>query len=192
MMMAMMMTMMLWSLRSCRLLALTQHLFPHFFTARPGSCCLCPTQLSGNYTGVQFTRLIPYFWPRILDSSSSHTEIFSSRQVKMTQRSQRGGGVNWKHKKYPCFAWYWILVGIVVDLVQLINAWVDPNRETLVIHPSPLSLATLLLLPANCPLPHLPLMIAHPPLADGPAMSFVFECWQINMRNTNQLGWAIN
>ena len=31
------------------------------------------------------------------------------------------------------------------------------------------------------------------PLADCPAMSFVFVCWQqIKIRNTNQLSWAIN
>ena len=30
------------------------------------------------------------------------------------------------------------------------------------------------------------------PLADCPAMSFVFVCWQINIRNTNQLSWTIN
>ena len=29
-------------------------------------------------------------------------------------------------------------------------------------------------------------------LADYPAMSFLFFCWQINIRNTNQLSWAIN
>ena len=29
-------------------------------------------------------------------------------------------------------------------------------------------------------------------IADCPAMSFVFVCWQINIRNTNQLSWAIN
>ena len=29
-------------------------------------------------------------------------------------------------------------------------------------------------------------------LADCPAMSFVFVCWQINIRNRNQLSWAIN
>ena len=29
-------------------------------------------------------------------------------------------------------------------------------------------------------------------LADCPAMSFVFVCQQINIRNTNQLSWAIN
>ena len=27
-------------------------------------------------------------------------------------------------------------------------------------------------------------------VADCPAMSFVFVCWQINIRNTNQLSWA--
>ena len=29
-------------------------------------------------------------------------------------------------------------------------------------------------------------------IADCPAMSFVFVCWQINITNTNQLSWAIN
>ena len=29
-------------------------------------------------------------------------------------------------------------------------------------------------------------------LADCPAMSFVFVCWQINIRNRNQLSWAMN
>ena len=29
-------------------------------------------------------------------------------------------------------------------------------------------------------------------VADCPAMSFVFVCQQINIRNTNQLSWAIN
>ena len=33
---------------------------------------------------------------------------------------------------------------------------------------------------------------AHSALADCPAVSFVFVCWQINIRNTNQLSWAIN
>ena len=32
----------------------------------------------------------------------------------------------------------------------------------------------------------------YPAVADCPAMSFVFVCWQINIRNTNQLSWAIN
>jgi len=29
-------------------------------------------------------------------------------------------------------------------------------------------------------------------IADCHVMSFVFVCWQINIRNTNQLSWAIN
>ena len=29
-------------------------------------------------------------------------------------------------------------------------------------------------------------------IADSPAMSFVFVCWQIDIRNTNQFSWAIN
>ena len=29
-------------------------------------------------------------------------------------------------------------------------------------------------------------------VVDCPAMSFVFVCWQMNIRNTNQLSWAIN
>ena len=35
-------------------------------------------------------------------------------------------------------------------------------------------------------------VLAEVPWADCPAMSFVFVYWQLNIRNTNQLSWAIN
>ena len=40
---------------------------------------------------------------------------------------------------------------------------------------------------------HAPKVLDTRELADCPAMSFVFVCWQqINIRNTNQLSWAMN